>query len=88
VGSGDTLLTFPCDVPIKAIGRAHEDLDLIVYGIVRAHTPDLGEAAVKIRKSGRGNYLAVTVWIRATSRTQLHAIYGDLSASEHILMVL
>jgi putative lipoic acid-binding regulatory protein len=84
----DTLLKFPCEFPIKAIGRAHADLDSIVYGIVRAHAPDLGEGAVCLRASTQGNYLSVTVRVRATSRAQLDAIYRDLSASEQILMVL
>ena len=84
----DDLFRFPCDFPIKAIGQRRPDLDVIVFGIVRSHAPDVGEAAVKIRESTGGRYASVTVNIRATSRAQLDAIYRDLTASEHILMVL
>jgi len=84
----DTLLEFPCEFPVKAIGRAHERLDSVVYGIVRTHAPDLGEGAVQVRKSSHGNYLSVTVRVQATSRAQLDAIYRDLSASEFILITL
>lgn len=84
----DDLFQFPCDFPIKAIGHRRPDLDAIVYGIVRSHAPDIGEAAVTIRESTGGKYASVTVIIRATSRAQLDAIYRDLTASEHILMAL
>lgn len=81
-------LTFPCDFPIKAIGKAREDLDAIVYALVSPHVPDLGEGAIRSRPSKGGNYLSVTVTIQATSREQLDAIYISLSASEHLTMVL
>lgn len=84
----DDPFRFPCDFPIKAIGQRRPDLDAIVYGIVRFHAPDVGEAAVTIRESTGGKYASVTVNIRATSRAQLDAIYRNLAASEYILMVL
>jgi putative lipoic acid-binding regulatory protein len=88
VDQDDDLFRFPCDFPVKAIGQRHPDLDAIVFGIVRPHAPDVGEAAVRIRESTGGKYASVTVIIRATSRAQLDAIYRDLTASEHILLVL
>ncbi len=84
----DTLLEFPCDFPIKVIGRAAPDFDALVFGLVRAHAPDLGEGALRSRHSGGGRYQAVTVVVRATSRAQLDAIYRELTACERILMVL
>jgi len=84
----DTLLEFPCDFPIKVIGRAAPDLDALVFALVRSHAPDLGEGAVSTRASGQGNYQAVTVTVHATSKAQLDAIYRELTACERILMVL
>jgi len=83
-----TGLTFPCDFPIKAIGKARDDLDAIVYSLVSRHVPDLGEGAIRTRPSKGGNYLSVTVTVQATSQEQLDAIYISLSASEHLTMVL
>ncbi|MCC6302892.1 MAG: DUF493 domain-containing protein [Gammaproteobacteria bacterium] len=84
----DSLLEFPCDFPIKAIGKAGHDIDALVFALVRVHAPDLGEGAIRSRLSRNGGYQAVTVTIRATSRAQLDAIYRALSAHDDILMVL
>ncbi|HYQ70677.1 MAG TPA: DUF493 domain-containing protein [Gammaproteobacteria bacterium] len=84
----ESALTFPCDFPIKAMGKADCDLDSIVVEIVRRHAPDLTEGAVNSRASTRGNYLSVTVVVRATSREQLDAIYQDLVDCEQVIMAL
>ncbi|MCA1804370.1 MAG: DUF493 domain-containing protein, partial [Xanthomonadaceae bacterium] len=47
VSDTDTLLEFPCDFPIKAMGLAVEGFDLQVTELVRRHAPDLGEGAVR-----------------------------------------
>ena len=81
-------LKFPCDFPIKAMGKSGCDLDMTVVGIVRRHAPDLAEGAVKTRDSKQGNYIAVTVVVRATSREQLDAIYQDLVDHDDVIMAL
>ena len=84
----ETLLEFPCQFPIKAMGRDEGDFEALVVGIVRKHAPDLHDSAVQSRPSKAGNYLAVTVTVRATSRTQLDNIYLELTACEQVLMAL
>jgi len=84
----DSLFKFPCEFPIKAIGRKIDDLDAIVFSIVHRHVPSLSEAAIRSRLSKQGNYISLTITIMATSRQQLDAIYQDLTACEYIMMVL
>ena len=84
----ETLLKFPCEFPIKALGRADEGFEILVATIVRQHARDLGEGAVRSRPSRGGKYLAVTVQVRATSREQLDAIYQGLHAEPRVVMVL
>ena len=84
----DSLLEFPCDFPIKAMGKSEDNFDALVVGIVRRHCPDLLEGAVKSRLSRKGNYVSVTVTIQAESRSQLDNIYMDLTANEKVLMAL
>lgn len=84
----ESLLEFPCDFPIKAMGKAGIGLDATVAAIVRRHVDDLPEGAVQVRESRAGNYVSVTVTVRATSREQLDAIYRDLSACEQVVMAL
>jgi len=85
--NNDTLLEFPCDFPIKAIGKSCENFDAMVFNLVSPHAPDLGEGAIITRTSAQGNYLSVTVMVRATSREQLDTIYRELTACEQIMMV-
>ena len=81
-------LRFPCQFPVKAMGKTGCDLDMIVVEIVRRHAPDLTEGAVYRRTSTGGNYLSVTVVVNATSRAQLDAIYQDLVDCEAVIMAL
>jgi putative lipoic acid-binding regulatory protein len=82
------IMEFPCDFPIKAMGYAQEDFDVLVVDIIRRHVSDVNEGAVTTRASREGKYLSVTVHITATSRAQLDNIYRDLTSSEHVLVAL
>ena len=81
-------LKFPCVFPVKAMGKADCELDIIVVEIVRRHAPDLTEGAVYTRNSTAGNYVSVTVRVNATSRAQLDAIYQDLVDCEAVIMAI
>jgi len=81
-------LKFPCQFPIKAMGKSDCELDMIVVEIIRKHVPDLSEGAVYNRDSAQGNYISVTVVVNATSRAQLDAIYQDLVDCEAVIMAL
>lgn len=83
-----SLLTFPCEFPIKVIGKADLDFQGAVLGIVRKHVPALGEAAVDTHYSKEGHYVSLTVMVTATSQEQLDAIYVDLTADNRVMMVL
>jgi len=84
----ESLLTFPCDFPIKVMGRAEPGFDLLVVELVRRHAPDLTEGAVSSRASQGGKWVSVTVMLRAESKAQLDAIYLDLTAHEKVVMAL
>ena len=81
-------LKFPCEFPIKAMGKATPELEIAVLEIMHRHVPDLGEGAVRTRESRNGNYLSITVTIQARSREQLDAIYMELSSCEHIVFAI
>ncbi len=84
----DSIMTFPCQFPIKAMGMAEEGFDVLVVGIIRKHAPDLSEGAIKSRLSQEGKYISVTVVVEAESRQQLDNIYLELTAHERVLMAL
>lgn len=80
--------SFPCEFPIKAMGKAGSELEVAVIEIMRRHVPDLGEGAISFRESGKGNYVSITVVVQARSREQLDAIYMDLTACEYVLFAI
>ncbi len=84
----DTVMEFPCQFPIKAMGLSDGQFEALVISLVRKHAPDLGEGAVKTVDSKGGKYISVTVTVRATSREQLDNIYRELTACEQVLMAL
>ena len=81
-------ITYPCEVPIKAMGLAHDNFATLVMEIVRRHVPDFDEGMVRSRPSPNGKYISITVTITACSRAQLETIYLDLKACDQVLMTL
>jgi putative lipoic acid-binding regulatory protein len=86
--SEESLLSFPCEFPIKIMGRAGENFEAEVVALVRKYAPDLSEAAITRRPSGKGNYIAITVTVNATSKEQLDNIYLELNAHKSVVMTL
>ena len=84
----EPLLEFPCDFPIKVMGVARDDFAQAVVALVQAHVPDFDAATMEMRASGKGNYLAVTCTVHATSREQLDNLYRDLSSHPYVKIVL
>ena len=88
VDQEESLLEFPCEIVVKAMGLADDRFEQLVYELVHAHVPNLGENAVRTRPSKGGKYLSVSVKVMAESRQQMDAIYQDLTAHEKVLMAL
>ena len=86
--SEESLLSFPCDIPVKVLGRNAQAFRIAATDIVRSHYCDLGEAQLAEQLSRNGSFLSITFIVRAQSRDQVDALYRDLSASSDILMVL
>ena len=86
--SEDTLLAFPCDFPVKIMGRRTDDFAQRMVAIVLRHAPDFAAERVEMRASSSGSYLSVTCTIRATSKPQLDALYRELSGHPLVKVVL
>ena len=81
-------LAFPCEFPIKVMGRKQPGFAQAVSDIVRRHAPDFDPATVAMRPSRQGRYLSVTCVVHATSREQLDALYQELCDHPQVVMVL
>ena len=84
----DTLLEFPCEFGVKAMGRDTDDFENRVTGIVLAHAQRCAGTENTVNRSGGGKFIAVTVTIEAQSKDQLESIYRDLSDCEQVLVSL
>jgi putative lipoic acid-binding regulatory protein len=83
-----SLIEYPCDFPIKVLGRTQAGFAQAVLAIVREHAPDFDGATMEMKTSKQGKYLSVTCVIRATSRQQLDDIYRALCDHPMVVMVL
>jgi len=84
----ESLLTFPCQFPIKIMGVQSDTFEASIVMTARKHIPNLGEGSVKSTPSKTGKYLSVTITFQADSREQLDHLYRELSARDDVKMVL
>ena len=85
---GETLLEFPCEFPVKAMGLSCDEFEIAVLSIIKKHVEDIAESAIKVRPSKNGKYTSITITITAHSKQQLDSIYMALSACEHVHIAL
>ena len=71
----NSLIDYPCDFPIKVMGKAQQGFAQAVTEIVLRHDPDFQVASMEMRSSKAARYLSLTCTVRATSRQQLDALY-------------
>lgn len=84
----ESAIEFPCEFPVKIMGRANPDFVIRVVEIVREHVPELRDQDVSTAASSRGKYVSVTVTFTAVSQSQLDNVYLALNADEQVLMTL
>jgi len=84
----ESLLEFPCDFPIKVMGRAHPALQETIVAVVRGFDSGFDAESVETRPSSGGNYVGLTVTVRATSRAHLDGIYRALTGHPMVKVVL
>lgn len=88
MSDADELFQFPCEFPIKVMGRDSEPFRTLTLAIVERHAGPLAAAQISERVSREGRFLALTYTIRAESRAQLDSIYQDLTDSGIVLVAL
>jgi putative lipoic acid-binding regulatory protein len=82
-----SFIEYPCDFPIKIMGRSQKDLTQTVLSIVKNHAPDFDDTTLEVRASKNGTYLSLTCTIWATSRAQLDALYQELHDHPMVMIV-
>jgi uncharacterized protein len=79
---------FPCEFPVKVMGRVGPDFRRLARDIVERHAGTLSDSQIVERLSKDENFIALTFTIQASSREQLDALYRELTASEDVLIAL
>ncbi|MFC7289216.1 DUF493 family protein [Herminiimonas glaciei] len=84
----ENLIEYPSDFPIKVMGLSHDQFVPTIIEVVTIHDPEFHEGRIEQRPSSAGNYLSLTVTVRATSRAQLDDLYRALSSHPMVKYVL
>lgn len=83
-----SLIEYPCDFPIKVMGKAHPEFAQVLTEVVLQFDATFDPATVEMRPSRSGSYLGLTFTITATSREQLDDLYRALHGHPMVSVVL
>lgn len=86
--SDQTLLEFPCEFPIKLMGRDTPSFRSTMRALVEKHAGRLSDDAIQFSLSRNGHFVSVTITVEAQSQRQLDAIYRDATDHTDVLMAL
>lgn len=84
----ESLIQFPCNFPIKIIGKKTELFAVEIKEIIYKHFSETPDEAIGYQESGRGNYLSITVTVFVHNQQSLDALYRELTKHPDIKMVL
>ena len=83
-----SLIEYPCDFPIKVMGARVDGFAEAMAQVAQQFDPGFNPATIEMRPSKAGNYLSVTLTIRATSREQLDNMYRALTSHPMVKVTL
>lgn len=86
--SEESLIEYPCDFPIKVMGKQHPTFCDEIIAVAQQFDPTFDTSRVELRASNQGHYIGLTLNIRATSREQLDGLYRALTHHPLVKVVL
>jgi uncharacterized protein len=84
----DSLFEFPCDFPIKVMGKSHPEFTETVVLVIQKFDDEFHDGRIEARPSSGGNYTGLTCTVRALNRAQLDEIYRALSSHPMVSVVM
>ncbi|MBF6057160.1 MULTISPECIES: YbeD family protein [Thiomicrorhabdus] len=84
----ESLIEFPCDFKLKAMGHNTEEFVELVFEIANKYAPNTPRENIQVVDSKGKRFISVNVTIYATCLEQVHGIYGDLKKHPMVLMTL
>ena len=81
-------IEFPCDYPIKVMGRSSDAFESVILDVFERHAPGFDQQTVVAKVSSKGTFTSLTITITATGPEQLETLHQDLLATGHVTMVI
>lgn len=81
-------LDFPCDFPLKVVGKTNPQFEFTVVELLKGHLELPHNIEVKHNPSKKNTYVSLTLTFKADNRQQLDNIYQCLYDCPHVLMTL
>ena len=81
-------MTFPCEVPVSAIGLRVEGLAQAIAQCVASLIPSFDPVKIEMRPSKTGKYLAVAFPVWVQSKAELEALNVALLAHPMVKLVI
>jgi putative lipoic acid-binding regulatory protein len=83
----DTLIQFPADIAVKAMGLSTDDFETLISSLVLPHIePD--PVIFTTLPSKEGKYVSVSIRFTAKNIEQLEMVYTELKAEPRVLFTL
>lgn len=84
----ETLIDFPCEFPVKVMGAAIPEFHTAIEKVASTHDSEFDSTQTTQNISKTGKYVSLTLNIHAKNKSQLDAIYKDLTDHELVLWAL
>ncbi len=85
----DKELEFPCQYPIKVIGKSNDQFRKNILQIIHSHFKKrLSDDLVSFKHSKNNKYLSITIDFEAESREHVDSIYKDLKACQEVVCLM
>ena len=81
-------IEFPCDYPVKVMGRSLPGFEAAVMEVFERHAPGFPRERMTARASREGTFVSLTIFITATGKPQLEALHSELMATGLVQMVI
>ncbi|MFT6286895.1 MAG: putative lipoic acid-binding regulatory protein [Halieaceae bacterium] len=81
-------IEFPCDYPIKVLGRSVDEFTEVVITVFEQHAPGFDRESITVKASRKGTFHSLNITITATGPDQLKALHEELMATGLVQMVI
>lgn len=70
------------------MGKTEGNFEKIVLATIKHHFPKFNTSTIQKKLSKDNHYLSLSITVFAKSKSQLDALYQELSSTKEVLMVL